>query len=82
MQIRIAEKKLKRKLHKRDLKTDLHLLNEDIKKADQDLDLLKDIKKDQAAKEQDEIERLDPSIFSKCTRCNNVYLKNDKHICF
>lgn len=82
IKIRIAEKKLKRIIKKRNLKTDLHLINEDIIKAHDEINILNDIKKDQDAKIEDDLERLDPSIFSKCISCHNVYLKNDKHVCY
>lgn len=81
IKIRRAEKKLNKLLDLRDLHLDYKDIQDDIKKVLSELNNLQDNEFVTKTKKKIEKENLDPSIFKKCERCDQLYLKSEKHKC-
>ncbi|QDI74115.1 hypothetical protein [Nitrosopumilus spindle-shaped virus] len=64
----------------RNLKEDLQILDQDIKKTLDEIKELNQVQKDN--KQNKKHENLDKSIFNRCKRCDTIYLKSKSHKCY
>ena len=81
LKIRRAEKKLDRLLDLRDLNYEYQDIQDEIKNTIKDLQKLNDNDFVIQAEKKHNKKILDNSIFNKCKKCQELYLKSEKHRC-
>ena len=81
LKIKRAQKKLNHLDNISNLHDDLKYLNDEIEKQKESIKSYRDFEKDRKKKNKKKFENLDESIFDRCKKCDQIFLKSDKHTC-